>query len=124
MFLHTLPAPAEVDATTRPGAVLSAAVDVGAMLHQVTHDAQPAAGAGLMQGAVPGVVAMVHVTDLPLQTVQHHFLDTRKHTDRQSVQYMSARFLQMSSKTACNDHVTRLSQILPPKLNFTEFLFT
>lgn len=79
-MLHT---PAEVDTTTTPGSVLSAAVDVSAMLHQVTHDAQPAAGAGLMQGAVPGVVAMVHITDLPLQTVQHHFLDTRKHTDNQ-----------------------------------------
>lgn len=66
-----------------PGSILSAAVDVSSMLHQMAHDPQPAAGTGLMQGAVPGVVSMVHIADPPLETVQHHFLDTSRHVDSQ-----------------------------------------
>lgn len=66
-----------------PGSILSVAVDVGAVLHQVAYDPQPATGAGLMQGAVPGVVPVVNVTDPSLQTVQHHLLDTRRHVDSQ-----------------------------------------
>lgn len=61
--------------TSVPGSILSAAVDVGPVLHQVAHDPQPAAGAGLVQGAVPGVVSMVHIADPPLEAVQHHLLD-------------------------------------------------
>lgn len=64
-----------------PGSVLSAAVDVSSVLHQVAHDAQPASGAGLVQGAVAGVVSMVHVADAPLEAVQHHLLDTGRHAD-------------------------------------------
>ncbi|TNN33667.1 hypothetical protein EYF80_056167 [Liparis tanakae] len=60
-----------------PGPVVSAAVDVGAVLHQVAHYAQPAVGAGLVQGAVPGVVSVVDVAEPALQTVQHHLLDRR-----------------------------------------------
>lgn len=60
-----------------PGSILSAAVDVGSMLHQVAHNPQPAPGAGLVQGAVAGVVSVVHVADPPLQAVQHHLLDSR-----------------------------------------------
>lgn len=59
-----------------PGSILSAAVDVSSVLHQVAYDPQPAAGAGLVQGAVPGVVSVVNVTDASLQTVQHHLLHT------------------------------------------------
>lgn len=51
------------------------------MIQQVAYDAQPAAGAGLVQGAVPGVVSVVHVTDPSVQTVQHHLLETGRHVD-------------------------------------------
>ena len=61
-----------------PGSILSAAVDVGFVLHQVARDPQPATCTGFVQGAVPGVVSMVHVAESPLQTVQHHLLDTRR----------------------------------------------
>lgn len=58
-----------------PGSVLGAAVDIGPVLHQVAHDAQPAAGAGLVHGAVAGVVPVVDVADAALQAIQHHLLD-------------------------------------------------
>lgn len=65
-----------------PGSVLRAAVDVGAVSDQQPYDAQPAAGAGLMQGAVPGVVSVVHVTQPALQAVQHHLLERRGHATK------------------------------------------
>ncbi|PWA13797.1 hypothetical protein CCH79_00016910, partial [Gambusia affinis] len=65
-----------------PGPVLRAAVDVGAVSDQQLYDAQPAAGAGLMQGAVPGVVSVVHVTQPALQAVQHHLLERRGHATK------------------------------------------
>lgn len=58
-----------------PGSVLGAAVDIGPVLHQVAYDAQPAAGAGLVHGAVAGVVPVVDVADAALQAIQHHLLD-------------------------------------------------
>lgn len=57
-----------------PCAVLRAAVDVGAVIQQVLDDAEPTTGARLMEGAVAGVVSVVHLTDSVLQTVQHHLL--------------------------------------------------
>lgn len=65
-----------------PGAILGAAVDVGPVLQQVAHDPQPAAGAGLVQGAVAGIVPVVDVADAALEAVQHHLLDGRhkRHT--------------------------------------------
>lgn len=59
----------------QPGSVLGAAVDVGPVLHQVAHDAQPAAGAGLVQGTVAGVILVVDVADAALKAIQHHLLD-------------------------------------------------
>lgn len=63
-----------------PGAILSAAVDVGAVIHQVLDDGEPAAGARLVQGAVAGIVSVVHVTHSVLQAVEDHLLKTGKHT--------------------------------------------
>lgn len=76
----------------KPGSILSAAVDVGSVLHQVAYDPQPAAGARLVQGAVPGVVSVVNVTDPSLQTVQHHLLDTNE-TRRQPMRAELSHFL-------------------------------
>lgn len=42
------------------------------------HDAQPASGTGLMQGAVTRVVTMIHVTHFVFQTIQNHFLEKRR----------------------------------------------
>lgn len=58
-----------------PGSILRAAVDVSAMPDEQPYDPQPAAGAGLMEGAVPGIVSVVDVTHPPLQAVQHHLLE-------------------------------------------------
>lgn len=63
---------------TTPGSILGTAIDVGPMLHQVAHDAQPATCTGLMQGTVASVVLVVNVTDSAFQAVEHHLLDGRK----------------------------------------------
>lgn len=68
-----------------PGSILSAAVDVGAVLEEMPHDAQPAPGTGLVQGTVTRVVTMVHVTSLVFQTVQNHFLEKGRKTDEHRV---------------------------------------
>lgn len=57
-----------------PGAILRAAVDVGPVIQQVLDDAEPAAGAGLMESTVTGVVSVIHLADSVLQTVQNHLL--------------------------------------------------
>lgn len=57
-----------------PGAVLCAAVDVGAVIQQVLDYAEPATGARLVESAVTGVVSVIHLTYSVLQTVQHHLL--------------------------------------------------
>lgn len=57
-----------------PGAILSAAVDVGAIFQQVLNYGEPATGARLVQGAVAGVVSVVHVTHSVLQAVENHLL--------------------------------------------------
>lgn len=62
------------DCVRLPGSVLRAAVDVGAVVQQVLDDGEPAAGARLVQGAVPGVVPVVDLTHAVLQTVEHHLL--------------------------------------------------
>lgn len=62
-----------------PGAILSAAVDVGAIIQQVLNDGEPAAGARLVQGAVAGVVSVVDVTHSVLQAVEDHLLNTHTH---------------------------------------------
>lgn len=62
-----------------PGAVLGAAVDVGAVIQQVLDDVEPASGARLVEGAVAGVVAVIHLTHSVLQTVQHHLLEESQH---------------------------------------------
>lgn len=61
-----------------PGAVLSAAVDVGAIIQQVLNDGEPAAGARLVQGAVAGVVSVVDVTHPVFQAVENHLLETHR----------------------------------------------
>ena len=57
-----------------PGAILSAAVDVGPIIQQVLDDAEPAAGARLVEGAVAGVVSVVHLAHSVLQAVEDHLL--------------------------------------------------
>lgn len=58
-----------------PGSVLRAAVDVGPVLEEMSHDAQPASGTGLVQGTITRIVTMVYITDLVFQTIQNHFLE-------------------------------------------------
>lgn len=65
-----------------PGAILRAAVDVGPVIQQVLDDAEPAAGAGLVEGAVTGVVPVIHLAYSVLQTVQHHLLKESQHRGR------------------------------------------
>lgn len=57
-----------------PGAILRAAVDVGPVIQQVLDDAEPAAGARLVEGAVAGVVSVVHLAHSVLQAVEDHLL--------------------------------------------------
>lgn len=73
---HTLPVHRGGRGHSLPGAVLSAAVDVGAVIQQVLNDGEPAAGTRLVQGAVAGVVSVVHVTHSVLQAVENHLLKT------------------------------------------------
>lgn len=68
-----------------PGSILSTAVDVGAVLEEMPHDAQPAPGTGLVQGTVTSVVTMIHITRLVFQTIQNHFLETGGKTDEHRV---------------------------------------
>lgn len=76
-------APAPLPAS--PGAILSAAVDVGSVVQQVLNYGEPAAGARLVQGAVAGVVSVVHVAHSVLQAVEDHFLKTHTRGEAGSV---------------------------------------
>lgn len=58
-----------------PGAILRAAVDVGAIIQQVLDDAEPSAGARLVESAVAGVVPVIDLAHTVLQTVQNHLLE-------------------------------------------------
>lgn len=73
-----------------PCAVLRAAVDVGSVLQQVLDDVDPAAGARFVQGAVTGVVTVIHVTHFILQTVQHHLLHKEKGRGQERVHLQGA----------------------------------
>lgn len=44
----------------------------------MSHNAQPASGAGLMEGTITCIVTMIYITDLVFQTIQNHFLETEK----------------------------------------------
>lgn len=60
---------------TTPGSILGAAIDVGPMLHQVPHDAQPATCTGLMQGTVASIVTVVNIADSAFQAVENNLLE-------------------------------------------------
>lgn len=57
-----------------PRAILRTAVDVGPVLQQDVQDVGPAPGAGLMQGRVASIVAVIHVFAVLLEAVENDIL--------------------------------------------------
>ena len=57
-----------------PRAILRAAVHISPVLQQDVQDVRPAPGAGLMQGRVASIVAVIHVLTVFLEAVENNVL--------------------------------------------------
>lgn len=57
-----------------PRAILCTTVHIGPMLQQDVQDIGPAPGAGLMQGRIASVVAVIHILAVFLKAVENNIL--------------------------------------------------